>query len=263
MVASDLDGTLLPPELQVLPQTRVGVARLRDAGVPVIVCTGRMVQSARRVAVELGLQRGLIVCYGGAVVARLEGGPWLRHRPLQADAAAAVVRFARRERRHVNAYVDDELHVDEVDEWARRYAAYAQVRLTVVDDLLELVASRSCTKLLITTPPDEADGVVTDLRRRFAGRVAVARSLAHFIEVNDAAVSKADALGWLCAREGWRTDRTVACGDGQNDLDMIRWAALGVAVEEGAEEVRAVADLVVPRAGLGALFERLAAPPSD
>jgi len=76
-------------------------------------------------------------------------------------------------------------------------------------------------------------------------------------------VSKSGALQWLCDREGLRRERTVACGDAQNDLDMLRWAGLGVAMAEAAPEVRAAADLVVARVDLPALLAGLAAAPRD
>ena len=76
-------------------------------------------------------------------------------------------------------------------------------------------------------------------------------------------MSTSGALQWLCDREGLRRERTVSCGDAPNDLDMLRWAGLGVAVAEAAPEVRAAADLVVARAALPALFARLAAAPRD
>jgi hypothetical protein len=71
-------------------------------------------------------------------------------------------------------------------------------------------------------------------------------------------VGKSRALQWVCDRLGLRRERTVACGDAQNDLDMLRWAGLGVAVAEAGPDVRAAAGLVVPRAELPAVFNRLA-----
>src|SRR5665811_2018655 len=94
-------------------------------------------------------------------------------------------------------------------------------------------------------------------------RLFVARSQASYIELAAPGVSKSGALQWLCDREGLRRERTVACGDAQNDLDMLRWAGLGVAMAEAAPEVRAAADLVVARAGLPALLAGLAAAPRD
>jgi len=260
-VASDLDGTLLGPDLVFAESTRAGVAALRAAGVAVVICTGRMLGSARPRAVELGLESGAIICYGGALVADLESGEWLRHTPIDGDAAAALLRFARERGLHVNAYVDDALYVEEDDSWTRWTTGYAKVDATLVGDLLPLVR-RGPTKLVIAAEPDVAAAVAPEVSRRFAGALRAATSLPHFVEINAAGVTKAGTLEWLRGeRLRVPPSRTVACGDGLNDVDMLEWAAVGVAMEEGAEGARRAARVVVARSGLGALFLRLAAAP--
>ena len=190
LVACDLDGTLLGPDLVFTESTRAGVAALRAAGVPVVICTGRMFGSARPRAAELGLRSGPIVCYGGALVADLETGEWLRHEPIDGDAAAALVRFARERGLHVNAYVDDALYVEEDDGWTRWTTDYAKVDATLVGDLLPVVR-RGPTKLVIAAEPDVAAAVAPEVSRRFAEALRAATSLPHFVEINAAGVTKA------------------------------------------------------------------------
>jgi Cof subfamily protein (haloacid dehalogenase superfamily) len=261
LIASDLDGTLLTPELESPPELPGALAALEAAGVPFLICTGRMFRSARRVAAELGLSRGPIVCYQGAMVADLGSGERLLHRPMDGDVAAAVVRRLRELGRHLNAYIDDQLYVEQLDEWARQYAEFAEVGIELVDDLAAEVAARPPTKFVVLSEPADVDILLPRLQEEWRDRLYVARSQASYIELAASGVSKSSALQWLCDREGLRRERTVACGDAHNDLDMLRWAGLGVAMAEAAPEVRAAADLVVARAGLPALFARLAAAP--
>jgi Cof subfamily protein (haloacid dehalogenase superfamily) len=261
LVASDLDGTLLTSGLEFSPELPAALAALEAAGVPFLVCTGRMFRSARRVAARLGISRGPVVCYQGAMVADLSTGEYLLHRPMDGGVAAEVVGRLRELGRHLNAYIDDQLYVEQLDEWARRYAEYAEVGIELVDDLAAEVAARPPTKFVVLSEPADVDGLLPRLQEEWRGRLFVARSQASYIEIAAPGVSKSGALQWLCDREGLRRERTVACGDAQNDLDMLRWAGLGVAVAEGEPEVRAAADLVLERAQLPGLFERLAAAP--
>jgi Cof subfamily protein (haloacid dehalogenase superfamily) len=260
LVAADLDGTLLPPSLEFLPQTAAGVERLRAAGVPFVVCTGRMFKSARRVVARLGLTAGPIVCYQGALLADLATGEWSRHLPVPAHLAAEVVLLMRKLGRHVNVYVGDELYVEQNDDWARRYAEYAEVGMNVVPDLLTVVSTPP-TKIVVSTDPDDVTKLLPELQARWDGRLYVTRSLPHFIEISDPKATKSAALAYLCGLLPAARERTVACGDGWNDVDMLRWAGLGVAVAEAADDVRATADLVVPRDRLGELFGDLASAP--
>jgi len=259
LVASDLDGTLLPPDGVFPPQLIEGVTALRAAGVCFVVSTGRMFQSARRVVADLGLHDGPIVCYQGALVTDLADGKPLHHRPLESPPAADVVRFAHDRGHHINAFVDDRLFVDSEDDWTKRYAAFGGVEYTVVPDLVPFVLEHPPTKLLILAEPEVVEQLLPEMQQRWAGELYVTRSLRHHVEINHADASKAGALEALRRRLGVAASRTVGCGDSYNDLDMLRWAALGVAVAETPAEIRRAADLVVPREQLGALFLELAA----
>ena len=262
LVASDLDGTLLPADAEDVPRTRRAIDRLRVAGIPFLICTGRMFCSAQRVAARLGLEDGPVICYQGAMVADLATGERLLHRPMSVGAAVEVVRHLRKLGRHLNAYVDDTLLVEELDDWARFYAEHTEVGIELVADLEAEVTARPPTKLVAISDPADMERLLPDLQQRWRGRLYVTRSQPEYIEFADIAVSKSGALQWLCDRRGWRRERAVTCGDGHNDIDMLRWAGLGVAMAEAVPKVRAAADLVVPRGELPGLLVRLSEAPA-
>lgn len=258
MVAADLDGTLLARDLTWTRGLPEALASLRTAGVRTVVCTGRMLQSAQRVSARLGLTGGPVICYQGALVADLATGEWYRHVPMAGGLAEEVVRHARAMGRQINAYIDDELYVEQVTEWARRYAEHVEVDITRLDDLEKEVVRRPPTKLVLVTSPGDVDEILPDLQERWHGRLYVVRSQPEYIEFTDVSVSKSGALAWLCQRLGVERRRVVTLGDGMNDIDMLEWAGLGVAVAEAATEVRMAADLVVTRAEVPELLQALA-----
>jgi len=258
LVAADLDGTLLDSAHRITPGIPEALAELRAAGVETVVCTGRMFRSARLVAARLGVREGPIVCYQGAMVAELESGRELRHVRMDGDLAAEVVRHVGHLGLHLNAYIDDRLYVEHVNEWARRYAEHVEVSIHAVPDLAAEVAARPPTKLVLVAAAGDVERLAPELHARWDGRVYVTRSQAEYLEFADVSVRKSVALEWLCAGLGLHRERVVALGDGMNDVEMLRWAGLGVAVAEATAPVRAAADLVVPRAGLTAFLEALA-----
>jgi Cof subfamily protein (haloacid dehalogenase superfamily) len=262
LVACDLDGTLLSAQLEFSPGLVDALADLRASGTLVVICTGRMFVSARRVAERLGLRDGPIICYQGGMVAELAGGEVLRHTRIEGGVAAEVVREVRALGRHLNAYVDDRLYVEDLDEWARRYAEYAEVGIEQVADLEKLVRRRPPTKFVVLSEAADVDGLVPRLQELWRDRLYVVRSQATYLEIAAPGVSKSGALAWLCERLGVSRAHTVACGDGHNDVDMLRWAGLGVAVAEAGAGVREAADVVVPRDELPALFRVLARAPA-
>jgi Cof subfamily protein (haloacid dehalogenase superfamily) len=261
LVASDLDGTLLTPGLELSPELPGALRALADAGVVFAICTGRMFRSARAVAARMGVHEGLVVCYQGAMVADLADGSTLYHTRMSPEDAAAVVRRLRVLGRHLNAYIDDEMYVDEVDRWALHYTRHTGAELHKVDDLEAEVLRRPPTKLVAITDAEDVTSILPDLQERWRDRLFVERSQPEYIEFAAGGVSKSGALQWLCERLSLRRERAVACGDGDNDRDMLRWAGLGVAMAEAAPEVRAAADVVVPRAELPGFLVRLASAP--
>jgi Cof subfamily protein (haloacid dehalogenase superfamily) len=254
LVASDLDGTLVPPTLEVGEGIRAGIAALQTAEIPFVIVTGRMFRSARPMAARLGVVEGPIVCYQGAMLVDLATGERLYHLPMSPEVAADVIVHARELRRHVNAYIDDELIVEEYDAWAQRYAEYAEVGVTTVPDLAAAVRERAPTKIVLTSDAADVAQLLPVLQDRWRGVAYVTRSQPEYLEFCDVAVSKSAALAGLGDRLGIPRAQTVACGDALNDLDMVRWAGLGVVVAEAEADVRAAADLVVERARLGELF---------
>ena len=259
LVAADLDGTLIARDLSWAAGLPEALTALRAAGVRTVVCPGRMLQSARRVAARLGVTEGPVVCYQGALVADLTSGEWLRHIPMDGETAAEVVRHVRGMGRQLNAYIDDHLYVEQVTDWARRYAEHVEVGIHTVDDMEAEVVRRPPTKLVLVTAAADVDEILAGLQERWLGRLYVVRSQPEYIEFTDVTVSKSGSLAWLCDRLGIDRGGVVALGDGMNDVDMLEWAGLGVAVAEAAEPVRAAADLVVPRAGMPKLLAELAA----
>ena len=205
-------------------------------------------------AARLGIADGPVVCYQGALVADLGTGEWYRHTPMEGAAAAEVVRHIRAMGRQLNAYIDDRLYVEEVTPWARRYAEHVEVGIDSVPDLEDEVRRRPPTKLVLVTSAADVDAILPGLQERWAGKLYVVRSQPEYIEFTDVSVSKSGALAWLCERLGVARERVVTLGDGMNDVDMLEWAGLGVAVAEAARPVRDAADLVVPRADVPALL---------
>jgi Cof subfamily protein (haloacid dehalogenase superfamily) len=259
LIAADLDGTLVDRAIAWAPGLPDALAEARAAGVATVVCTGRMFRSVRKVAARLGISDGPVICYQGALVADLGTGRWYRHTPMDGAAAAEVVRHVRRLGRQLNAYIDDRLYVEETTPWARRYAEHVEVDIQDVPDLEDEVLRRPPTKLVLVTSADDVELILPGLQERWAGRLYVVRSQAEYIEFTDISVSKSGALAWLCDHLGVARERVAALGDGMNDVDMLQWAGLGVAVAESATPVQDAADVVTPRAAVPALVRDLAA----
>jgi Cof subfamily protein (haloacid dehalogenase superfamily) len=229
----------------------------RDAGLHVIVVTGRMVQSVRRFLepAELGEP---VICYQGAVVADAEGN-WLRHEPIPLELAKEALAALQQEGYDPNVYIDDELYVSHLSQAASDYAGFQDIRIHEVGDTLDWL-SEPPTKLVCVGDPDALDGVEVRAKERFADRLYISKSLPYFLEFAQAGVTKGAGLDFLSEHLGFTRERTIAFGDGENDVELVEWPAYGVAVENAHERVKAVARWTCPPAaeeGVAQVIEAL------
>jgi Cof subfamily protein (haloacid dehalogenase superfamily) len=238
------------------PRTRAAIAAVRAAGSHVIIVTGRMFVSTRRYALEAGLDDP-VVCYQGAVVADPVSGEFLRHIPIPRPVALEAIDAVLAAGFHVNCYVDDKLYVAEVTPEARAYADFQDLEIHAVGDLRTWLHDDP-TKLVAVGVPEELDALEEVLKPRFRGRLFVSKSLPHFLEFAHPSVSKGSGLAFVADLLGFTAAETVACGDGENDRELLDWAGFGVAVANAHEEILRRADLVVPpvqEEGVAILFE--------
>jgi Cof subfamily protein (haloacid dehalogenase superfamily) len=242
--AVDLDRTLIAPDAVLRPRTRKAIGRARDAGAHVIVVTGRMFRAVRPYLEEAGLDDP-VVCYQGAVVADPLSGEFLRHVPMPRASALEAIDAVVGAGFHVNCYVDDELYVAEVTPEARAYADFQGLAIHEVGPLDEWLRADP-TKIVAVGDPQALDLLEDELKPRFAGRLFVSKSLPHFLEFANPEVSKGSGLGFVADRLGFGAEETVACGDGENDRELLDWAGFAVAVANAHPEILSRADLVVP-----------------
>jgi len=238
------------------PRTQAALARTRATGTHVVVVTGRMFRATRPYLEQAGLD-DLVVCYQGAVVADSTSGEFLLHIPIPLAEAREAMDAVTAAGFHMNCYVDDLLYVAEVTPEARRYADFQHLDIHAVGDLRTWLDGDP-TKLVAVGDPASLDELEEELEPRFEGRLFISKSLPFFLEFAHPDVSKGSGLEFVAGRLGFGPEETVACGDGENDRELLDWAGFGVAVANAHEDVLERADLVVPSVheeGVAALLE--------
>ncbi|MGZ4382328.1 MAG: Cof-type HAD-IIB family hydrolase [Gaiellaceae bacterium] len=219
-------------------------AAARARGIHVIVVTGRMFRSVRPYVQEAGLDEP-VICYQGAVVADPGSGEFLLHIPIPLELARETIAAVEGAGFGLNCYVDDNLYVAEVTEWARAYADFQNLPLEAVGDLRSWL-TKPPTKLVAVGEPDAIDVLQVEMRERFGDRMYISKSLPYFLEFASPEVSKGSGLGFLAERLGFTAARTVAVGDGENDRELLDWAGYAVCVEDSHASLFERADLVIP-----------------
>ncbi len=260
LLALDLDGTIVDAHMQVSSRVRAAIGQATRLGVHVTLASGRPFQHTRSFADDLGIVEPLI-CYQGAVVHdRQEALPFL-HLGVPAHLAKECIDLAREQDWDICLHLHDRLFAERATARLRFYAEYSPMKeeLHLVDSLYSMLEDDP-TKLVLVVDAAQCPVVTTMVREQFQDRLSVVQSFAQFVEMTHVRASKGQALAFLARKLGVARKETMAIGDNDNDIDMIRWAGLGVAMGNGSDATKAAADLLAPRIdedGVAAVIEEL------
>jgi Cof subfamily protein (haloacid dehalogenase superfamily) len=242
MLALDLDDTLLNADSRISEQNQIAIRRAAESGVLVTLATGRMFRSALPYARELEIDLPLIT-YHGALIRTADQKQTLCHTPVPLPLAHEVASYCREHGYHVNAYIDDELFVDEENEFSSYYQNIAKIKVTAVGDLASFL-SVPPTKLTVINREGLLPPLQNQLISRFGTELAIVMSRPHFLEITDRLATKGQALKFLADMHHIHRDDVAAIGDSYNDIDMLLYAGTGVAVANAPDDVLAAADVV-------------------
>lgn len=242
LVALDIDGTTVDHEGVLSPAVRAAVRDTAAAGMHIVIATGRSVVSTTEVLSELGLTSGYAVCSNGAVTIELDPCEPTGYRMLEVvtfDPGPAL-RILRDQLPGVL------VAVEELGVGFMVSAPFPDGELSGAHRVVsweELIGSPA-TRVTLRDPESSAEEFLEQAHRAGLHGVGYAVGWTAWLDLSPEGVSKASALELLRRRMGVEPADTVAVGDMRNDIEMLRWAARGVAMGNAPDEVKAVADEV-------------------
>lgn len=250
LIAFDMDGTLLSSKKEVLASSRTAIAEALDAGKAVAICTGRCPKMVELDLESIGDVRYAICC-NGTILYDLVERRVLSASPLEHDVIARALDALGGDDAMIDAFSGrgffcQDSHLSSMDRYNMGiYRGLYRATATLVQDIRAQLLDPSVTyqKFIFhcTTP---------ELRQSVRERVAdlpveLANSEVSSLEFSPAGVDKGTGLLALAELLSIPRDATIAVGDADNDLGMLRAAGLGIAMGNANESARAVADAVV------------------
>jgi Cof subfamily protein (haloacid dehalogenase superfamily) len=245
LIALDIDGTIRSDEYPLSERTRLAVSRARDAGALITLATGRTFKSALKQSSDLNITTPIASSQGAHVVDPLTSKV-LWHVPLTQQMTRIAVDAVRPYGLDIMGYRDNAVFVADMTDWAISYGKRNDVDVNAVGDLGSYTAD-SMTRLVVRGDEDVIEGLEVDLKAKFdSTELYITRSLPYFCEILHPDGGKDKALNWLCESKGIRSEETVAFGNGYNDVQMLEWAGLSVAIGGAVPQVLEVADTISP-----------------
>ena len=249
-IALDIDGTLTNDKKVITPRTKEALMKAQKMGKKVCLATGRHPHGVIPYAKELELEKygGYLLCFNGGIVVEVteNGFKTVYSKELPNEFIPKVYEIVKNSNITVNTYTDDAIIANtKVNAYTNIEPEIIGLPFKPVKDFVKYV-DFPINKLLLAGEPEEINKYEKILKYYLDGQVDVFKSTPFFLEVVPLGVSKGASLDPLLKSMCMTRDNLIACGDSFNDITMIGYAGLGVAMENGEEEVKKVANYIAP-----------------
>ena len=242
LVATDIDGTIFIPEKEFTSGVKKCINKLSQAGIKVVLVTGRMNAAASKIAKDLELSTPVVSYQGGLVV---ENGRTLYERYLTQEQTERILEWAgvNGENIHINLYNDDILYSEADCYEVQRYCNNLHTEHTVKkfseikkDKINKLLAIDYSNPERITRYEKELQDIFPDLY--------IVKSTPYFLEFSNPEASKKCAVEFLQNYWGLKKEEILTIGDQNNDIALLQAGGIKVAMGNATEELKAIADYV-------------------
>lgn len=242
----DIDGTLTNSNKEITEATKRGIQMILKRGHKVILASGRPTPGMRRYEEELELEKygGYLLSFNGGRIINCRTGEIIFQKVLPLNIIPGLCRFTREHGCGLVTYFGDSvISAYEPDEYVRLESEINKMPIRVVSDFRDFV-DFDINKCIVTAPPQAAEEYEKELQKKYGDIVSVYRSEPFFIEIMPKNVDKAASLDRMLQSIGLTRENAICCGDGFNDISMIRYAGVGVAMGNAQKQVKEAADYI-------------------
>ncbi|WP_075183322.1 sugar-phosphatase [Pantoea sp. 1.19] len=243
LIAIDMDGTLLNPQHEITPRVKQAIQAARARGVTVVLATGRPFVGVKNYLAELGLNEPGQYCVtnNGALVQRADTGECVAEVTLSLDEYVRFYRLAESLGVHFHAMDKDHLYTPnkDISEYTVHESSLTGIPLRY-RTLAEMDPAMRFPKVMMIDEPAKLDAAIARIPAELKREYTIMKSAPYYLEILDKRVNKGTAVSLLAERLGLARDRVMTLGDQENDLAMIAFAGIGVAMGNAVDSVKAI-----------------------
>ena len=248
MIVLDLDGTLTNRNKEITPKTKETLMKAQKQGKIVVLASGRPTYGVMPLAEELHLEDygGYILSFNGGIIMNCKTKEVVFSRQIPAESNGKIIDLAQENNVSILTYENRTLLTncpeDQYVQLESRINTLKIIPMTIEE--LKAHVTFSVPKFLMTDDGDYLAMVEPKVKAALGKNFSVYRSDPFFLEILPKGIDKAQSLERLLAVIGVKREEMIACGDGYNDLTMVQYAGLGVAMGNGVLPVRKAADYI-------------------
>ena len=246
LLVLDLDGTLTDSKKKITARTHDTLIEAQKKGIKIVLASGRPTYGVAPIADALELDRyeGYILSYNGGEIIDWKTKQLMYKKWLDNDVLPYLYQCAKDNGFAIVTY-DHEYVLTESpdDEYVLKEALLNVMKIKKTDNFLESIP-RPITKCLIVGEPTRLAELEKEMYEQLKDKMGVFRSEPYFLELVPKGIDKAQSLSVLLEETGLAKEEMIAMGDGFNDLSMIQFAGLGIAMANAQQIVREHADFI-------------------
>lgn len=246
LVVLDLDGTLTNDRKEITPRTKGALMKAQEKGVKIILASGRPTYGITPLADQLEINKfgGYIMSFNGGKIIDWTTKKVLFEQKLAPSLVPLLYEKAMSSGMNILTYQGQNIVATKArDQYVQKEAFINKMPVVQLDDFLHQVVY-PLNKCLIVGDPVPLHHLELQLAGEMQNKMEIYRSADFFLECVPLHIDKAHALDWLVRKMKIRKDEIIACGDGHNDLSMVEFAGLGVAMANAVQSLRDVADYI-------------------
>jgi Cof subfamily protein (haloacid dehalogenase superfamily) len=243
LIAIDLDDTLLGPDKSVSNDNLCAVSMLRQYGAIPVLSSGRRHENIAKFHRDLDLT-GYIISSQGAMAKHAETDEVVYDGSVAPELAWRIIQEGLAKEAAVICYHQKAVFAQGAPEYIEEYARMSGDNVVLCN--LNALAGQRVEKVLWTAAPERIAAWSPVMREKYAGHADTVVTEPILLEFNAVGVNKAAALAALAQHLAIPRHQVAAFGDGNNDVAMLLWAGLGVAMSHGKASAKAAADVVAP-----------------
>ena len=246
LLALDIDGTLTNTQKDITPATLEKIIEAQEKGHIVAIASGRPLPGIRKIADTIELDRfgGYVLAFNGGRIVDYSTGEVVYQAVLDNDVVRDIYDYCLKAGCGMVTYDGDRVITGtDIDGYMTFEAGINHMEIMRIDNFREYI-DFPLNKCLLTADPDKAEKIEQELAEKFGDQLNIFRSEPYFVEIMPPNVHKATSLEKLLEVLDMDRKDLVACGDGYNDLTMIEYAGVGVAMENAQDIVKEHADYI-------------------
>lgn len=248
LMAFDLDDTLLDSNTNISDKTVTTLKKCAEKGIYIVLCSGRAKAGMTKFQERIGLTQSeygkYMATINGCSLFNLQTGKEIFSRSVETHVLLEVNHMAEEMGLYSEVYSANTIFYKKETEWTLKDVQLCKVTGQIVPEYEKFISENKFPKMLVPGEPEKLKILQEKAKEKLGDRASIFTSKPFFLEVLPPDCGKGIAVLWLAKHLGIPEEQTMAFGDAMNDENMIRLCGFGVAMKNGNEELKAMADFI-------------------